>query len=144
MHALHRPRCPRWFDRRAARLAIEHAQGSASSRRRRRRAWARVLRSSRHHAHIARGSHRAREEDPISAACVGYAAGALTVASYVPQAVRVWRTKETKDLSYGMFDLLVTASALWITYGAISSQSPLIATNVACGLLNVAILVAKL
>ncbi|AHG89168.1 hypothetical protein J421_1631 [Gemmatirosa kalamazoonensis] len=80
----------------------------------------------------------------ILAAYVGYAAGFLTVASYVPQVVRTWRTKETKDLSYGMFGLLVTAAALWITYGALSSQWPVIATNVGCGVLNVAILAAKI
>ena len=58
--------------------------------------------------------------------------------------MRAWRTKETKDLSYGMFGLLVTAAALWITYGVMSSQWPVIATNVGCGILNVAILTAKI
>ena len=84
-------------------------------------------------------------EDRIAAvAYLGYAAGLLTVASYVPQVVRVWRTKETKDLSYGMFGMLVSAAALWITYGMLSEQWPVIATNVGCGLLNVAILAAKI
>jgi MtN3 and saliva related transmembrane protein len=85
-----------------------------------------------------------RLEVAISPAYIGYAAGALTVASYIPQVVRVWKTKETKDLSWGMFGLLVTASVLWIIYGASSSQWPVIATNAGCGLLNVAILVAKI
>ena len=85
-----------------------------------------------------------RQEVAISPAYIGYAAGALTVASYVPQVVRVWKTKETKDLSYGMFGMLVTAAVLWITYGALSSQWPVIATNVGCGVLNVAILAAKI
>lgn len=79
----------------------------------------------------------------ISAAYIGYVAGILTVLSYVPQVVRVWKTRETKDLSYGMFALLVTASVLWITYGVMSTQWPVIATNVGCGVLNVAILAAK-
>ena len=56
----------------------------------------------------------------------------------------MWRTKETKDLSYGMFGMLVSAAALWITYGMLSEQWPVIATNVGCGLLNVAILAAKI
>ena len=81
---------------------------------------------------------------PIPAVYLGYLAGALTVASYVPQVVRAWRTKETKDLSYGMFGMLVTAAALWIGYGLLSDQWPVIATNVGCGLLNVAILAAKI
>jgi MtN3 and saliva related transmembrane protein len=81
---------------------------------------------------------------PIPAAYIGYLAGALTVASYLPQVVRAWRTKETKDLSYGMFGMLVTAAALWIAYGLLSDQWPVIATNVGCGVLNVAILAAKI
>ena len=89
-------------------------------------------------------THHPQEVPIPAAAYVGYVAGALTVVSYVPQVVRVWKTKETKDLSYGMFGLLVTAAALWITYGALASQWPVIATNVGCGLLNVAILTAKI
>jgi MtN3 and saliva related transmembrane protein len=91
------------------------------------------------------GSPESHPEVPIPAAAyVGYAAGFLTVASYVPQVVRAWKTKETKDLSYCMFGMLVTAAALWIAYGLLSDQWPVIATNVGCGLLNVAILAAKL
>ena len=74
---------------------------------------------------------------------VGYVAGAMTVVSYAPQAVRVWRTHEVKDLSYAMLALLVFAGALWITYGVISSQLPVILTNVGTVLLTGAILVAK-
>ena len=74
---------------------------------------------------------------------VGYAAGLLTVASYLPQSIRAWRTKETDDLSYGMFGLLVTAGVLWIVYGVMSKQWPVIATNIGCTLFNVSILAAK-
>ena len=75
---------------------------------------------------------------------LGYVAGVLTVASFLPQVIRTWRTKETKDLSLGMFALLITAGALWITYGVLSSDPPVIATNVGMVLLNCAILAAKL
>jgi MtN3 and saliva related transmembrane protein len=75
---------------------------------------------------------------------IGYAAGALTVVSFLPQVVRTWRTKETKDLSFGMFALLITAGALWITYGVMSTDWPVIGTNVGTVTLNVAILAAKL
>ena len=36
---------------------------------------------------------------------LGYAAGFLTVASFVPQVVRTWRTKQTEALSVGTFAL---------------------------------------
>jgi MtN3 and saliva related transmembrane protein len=88
--------------------------------------------------------HDSHPEGSINAAHVGYVAGFLTVASYVPQVLRAWRTKETKDLSWAMFAMLVTAAALWIAYGLLSEQWPVIATNVGCGLLNLAIIGAKL
>lgn len=75
---------------------------------------------------------------------IGYIAGALTVASFLPQVVRTWKTKRTKDLSLGMLVLLVTAGALWITYGVVGTDWPVIATNVGMVSLNCAILVAKL
>ena len=74
---------------------------------------------------------------------VGYVAGALTVVSLFPQAVRAWRTKKVEDLSWAMLTLLVTANALWITYGVISSQLPVILTNCGTTVLTAAILAAK-
>jgi MtN3 and saliva related transmembrane protein len=74
---------------------------------------------------------------------LGYIAGSLTVISYVPQAIRAWRTKQVDDLSWMMVAMLVAAGALWITYGIASSQTPVILTNVATTILTAAILVAK-
>jgi MtN3 and saliva related transmembrane protein len=75
---------------------------------------------------------------------VGYLAGFLTVASLIPQVLRAWRTKQTKDLSIRTFLLLITAGVLWITYGAMASDWPVIATNAGMVALNGAILVAKM
>ena len=75
---------------------------------------------------------------------VGYVAGALTVVSYFPQALRAWKTKQVKDLSKMMLAMLVAANILWIGYGVISSQPPVIVTNVGTLLLTGAIFVAKL
>ena len=74
---------------------------------------------------------------------IGYAAGGLTVISFLPQVVRAWRTHETEDLSLGMFTILLAAGALWITYGIVSGDVPVIATNIGTVTLNAAILVAK-
>ena len=75
---------------------------------------------------------------------LGYLAGFLSVASFLPQVVRTWRTKQTKDLSVVTFVLLITAGALWITYGVLESDRPVILTNVGMVALNGAILTAKL
>jgi MtN3 and saliva related transmembrane protein len=75
---------------------------------------------------------------------VGYFAGALAVVSLVPQVLRAWRTKHTRDLSIRTFLLLITSGVLWITYGALASDWPVIATNAGMVALNGAILGAKL
>jgi len=73
----------------------------------------------------------------------GLAAIASTV-SFTPQAVKIIRTRETKDISTGMYAITVTAFALWCAYGALSGQWPLIASNAICLLLSGFILVMKL
>jgi MtN3 and saliva related transmembrane protein len=74
---------------------------------------------------------------------LGYFAGSLTVISFLPQVIRTWRTRQTRDLSLGMFALLVTASSLWILYGAIIGSWPVIATNIGMVALNGALVTAK-
>lgn len=75
---------------------------------------------------------------------LGYLAGALTVLSLWPQVLRAWRTKQTQDLSVRTFVLFIAAGGLWITYGVLSTDWPVIATNAGMVILNGAILVAKL
>lgn len=77
------------------------------------------------------------------ASYVGYAAGALTVVSYFPQAMRAWKTRKVDDLSWGMVGMLVVAGGLWIVYGVMSKQMPVILTNTGTVVLTAAILVAK-
>jgi MtN3 and saliva related transmembrane protein len=75
---------------------------------------------------------------------LGYFAGSLTVLSFLPQVIRTWKTKQARDLSLGMFALLVTASTLWIIYGVIIESWPVIVTNVGMVVLNGALATAKL
>ena len=75
---------------------------------------------------------------------LGFFAGLLTVSSFLPQVIRSWRTRQTRDLSFGMFALLTTASSLWIVYGALTSDWPVILTNAGMVALNGALAVAKI
>ncbi len=75
---------------------------------------------------------------------LGYFAGLLTVGSFLPQVIRVWQTRRTQDLSLSMFALLSAASSLWIIYGAITTDWPVILTNAGMVALNGALAVAKL
>lgn len=74
---------------------------------------------------------------------IGYAAGALTVLSLVPQVVRAYRTREVDEISWGLVWLLVVSAGLWIVFGVRSSQLPVILTNVGVVTLAMALVVAK-
>ena len=75
---------------------------------------------------------------------LGYLAGILTVISLWPQTKRAWTTKKVQDLSIRTFVMLVTAGILWISYGVLSTDWPVIATNAGMVILNGAILLAKI
>jgi MtN3 and saliva related transmembrane protein len=80
----------------------------------------------------------------LSPATLGYLAGCITVVSFVPQVLRAWRTRRTRDLSLGAFTLLASGAVLWLAYGLMIGDWPVIATNLAVLVLVSAILVAKL
>ena len=60
---------------------------------------------------------------------VGYIAGALTTLSFVPQVLRSWRLKETRDLSLAMLLLFALGVSLWAIYGFWIMSWPIIAAN---------------
>lgn len=74
---------------------------------------------------------------------LGYIAGVLTVGSFLPQVIRAWRTKQTRDLSLAMFALLVTSGSLWMIYGILNADWPVVITNGGMVALNLALAVAK-
>lgn len=74
---------------------------------------------------------------------LGYFAGVLTVGSFLPQVIRAWRTRRTRDLSFAMFALLIISGSLWVVYGIVNSDWPVIATNSGMVALNGALAVAK-
>jgi MtN3 and saliva related transmembrane protein len=59
----------------------------------------------------------------------GYAAAICTTSAYIPQVVRVWRTRSTKDISLKMFLVLVTGLCLWLAYGFGKGEIPIILAN---------------
>lgn len=71
---------------------------------------------------------------------LGYLAALASMASFVPQAVKIIRSRQTKGISSGMYLLTVTAFALWLAYGIWLRQWPLVISNAVCFLLSVFIL----
>ena len=74
---------------------------------------------------------------------IGYVAGALTTAAFVPQVWKSIRTRSVNDLSVVMLLMFNVGVVLWITYGWMTSATPIIVANVATLLLNVPLLVLK-
>ena len=75
---------------------------------------------------------------------LGFAAATCTTAAYAPQVIKVWRTRSTGDISLGMFLVLILGLALWLVYGLLSGDAPLVAANAVTMLLAGGILVMKL
>jgi MtN3 and saliva related transmembrane protein len=75
---------------------------------------------------------------------VGTLAASLTTAAFSPQAIKTIRTRETNGLSIGMYTLLVTGVAMWLLYGFMIGNWPLILANAIVLLPQVAILILLL
>jgi MtN3 and saliva related transmembrane protein len=75
---------------------------------------------------------------------LGLMAGACTTFAYLPQVIKAWRTRSTQDVSRGMFVMMVTGIVLWLTYGILQNDLPIIAANLASLVLTATILFFKL
>lgn len=75
---------------------------------------------------------------------IGTGAAICSTVSFAPQAWKVIRTGETKDISIGAYALTVMAFALWVTYGIARSDWPLVSSNSVCLVLSAFILVMTL
>jgi MtN3 and saliva related transmembrane protein len=74
----------------------------------------------------------------------GYVAAFCTTIAYVPQAIKVYKTKRTNDISIGTFLLLSTGVALWLVYGIIIVSFPIIAANAVTFILSLYIFIMKM
>ncbi|MCH7951413.1 SemiSWEET transporter [Patescibacteria group bacterium] len=60
---------------------------------------------------------------------LGYVAGILVVISLLPQTIKSWKTKSTKDLSLKRYIIYITGLILWITYAIIIKNGPVAVMN---------------
>jgi MtN3 and saliva related transmembrane protein len=60
---------------------------------------------------------------------IGLMAAFLTTIALLPQLLRVWKTKSTKDISVGMFTLQCGSVSLWAIYGVFMNDIAIIAAN---------------
>ena len=75
---------------------------------------------------------------------LGLAAGLLTTVSLIPQVMKIWKTRSAKDVSRKMFIAFSTGVALWLVYGILMKELPMILWNSVSLALAGAILTMKL
>jgi MtN3 and saliva related transmembrane protein len=66
----------------------------------------------------------------MNIAIIGLIAGFFTTWGLVPQIYKSWRTKKTKDISLLMYIIIGIGALLWITYGFLISDFPIIFWNI--------------
>ncbi|MDE2090064.1 MAG: SemiSWEET family sugar transporter [Gammaproteobacteria bacterium] len=74
----------------------------------------------------------------------GLIAGTLTTVAFVPQVVKIWKTKSTDDISLGTFFIFSLGVFFWLVYGLMIGALPVILANAATLVLAVAIIILKL
>ena len=75
---------------------------------------------------------------------LGYAAAALTTASFIPQAWLSFRTGDVSGISLSMYACFTVGVALWLAYGVVLGVWPIVVANAVTLLLALAILAMKL
>ena len=60
---------------------------------------------------------------------IGYIAGALIIASLIPQIIKSWKSRSTKDLSLVRYLVYVVGVIMWLVYGILLNNGPMIVMN---------------
>lgn len=75
---------------------------------------------------------------------LGYLAGGLGVLSLIPQVIKSWRTKLTRDISFWRYAIYVTGLVIWVVYGILIQNGPLTIMNGIAAVLAGSILYLKI
>jgi len=75
---------------------------------------------------------------------VGSLAAFLTTASFIPQALQTFRTRDVSGISLVMYSLFTVGVALWLVYGVLMMAWPIIIANTITTSLALMILLMKL
>ena len=75
---------------------------------------------------------------------IGLLAAFCTTFALLPQLVKVWKSRHAHDISLGMYIIYISGIALWLIYGIIIKNLPVIAANTISMLLDGIILVYKI
>jgi MtN3 and saliva related transmembrane protein len=75
---------------------------------------------------------------------IGYVAAACTTIAFLPQALQVIKTKDTKAISLSMYSIFTFGVAAWLLFGVFTSNWPIIGANAITLIFAVIILIYKI
>lgn len=75
---------------------------------------------------------------------LGYLAGTLTTAALVPQVWRTLRTKDVSGISLRMYTIFTAGIAVWLAYGILLGETPMLIANSVSLVLACIVLALKL
>ena len=75
---------------------------------------------------------------------IGFTAATLTTLAFVPQALKSYKEKSTKDISLVMYVVMFTGVILWLLYGIHLNSMPIIIANAITALFNLSIIILNI
>ena len=75
---------------------------------------------------------------------LGLVATCFTTSSFVPQVWRTWKTRDVSGISLPTYVIITVGLALWVVYGWLRGDMPLMVANAVMVVLTGAITVMKL
>ncbi|PZV11262.1 MAG: hypothetical protein DCF20_19765 [Pseudanabaena sp.] len=75
---------------------------------------------------------------------LGFTAASLTTLAFLPQVIKIWRSRSTRDISLPMLVTFIAGITLWLVYGLLVNAAPIYLANAITLILNLAILRFKL
>ncbi|MFH1836826.1 MAG: SemiSWEET transporter [Candidatus Omnitrophota bacterium] len=75
---------------------------------------------------------------------IGFIAGSMTTLSFLPQIIKIVKTRCVRDISLCMYIMLATGIFLWLVYGTLIKELPVILANSIAFVLCFFVIIAKI
>jgi MtN3 and saliva related transmembrane protein len=75
---------------------------------------------------------------------IGSFAATCTTIAFIPQAIQSYRTRDLSGISLPMYGIFTTGVALWLVYGLLKQDWPIIVANTITVALSAMILILKI
>lgn len=81
--------------------------------------------------------------DPFFSDLFGYAAGILTTVAFLPQVLKTYASRSTRDISLPMYVIFTIGILLWLVHGLLAGSGPVVAANSVGLVLSLSMVVMK-